>query len=424
MGKQKKKICICSDTLARISGLGKTALRIAKGFYDNDYDICYFVLTGQDSDNSCSPYYGDSYKQLFNDMTIYNCQLMNIEKYKFFDDYIAQEKPDIVLSLLDPWNLDQIQTSIYRDTYYWIAYCLFETPEYPEYVKTASPVKNTLPVRSIFDPLRSADLCIPVTQMGKNILTKAGIIPYDNIYLGVDFDLRCTDSSVTKQSVFGDANKDAFIFMTVGRNSERKKVDKSIEAFAKFKSLRKKDSRQYKLYVHTDYTENVGGTDIITQATSLGVIDDVLLPLCFQTNQVMMDTDLYKRYKACDAYIGLSAGEGFGYGFIEALMHEKPVIYLNYGGHKEYCYQFGYAVNPESFYHARDIYMKWALPDIDETVKYMNYCVDNKNDLSDESMFVQNNFDWDKIIIPKLIEAVESNYKEKKRLSYNLKRIL
>ena len=65
-------------------------------------------------------------------MPIYNCQLMDANKYKLFDDYILKEKPDIVYSLIDPWNLDQIELSSFRDTFYWVAHCLFETPEYPE----------------------------------------------------------------------------------------------------------------------------------------------------------------------------------------------------------------------------------------------------------------------------------------------------
>ena len=57
----KKKVAICSDTLGRITGLGKTSLRIAKGFYDNGYDVIYIVLTGQDTDTSCKNLYDQSF---------------------------------------------------------------------------------------------------------------------------------------------------------------------------------------------------------------------------------------------------------------------------------------------------------------------------------------------------------------------------
>ncbi|HNQ20840.1 MAG TPA: hypothetical protein PKI46_07260 [Bacteroidales bacterium] len=79
---KRKKICICSDTISIITGLGKTALRIARGFYENGYDVCYFVITGQDSDKNCLPYYGEQYKNLFRNFekTIYKNKFLLLEK--------------------------------------------------------------------------------------------------------------------------------------------------------------------------------------------------------------------------------------------------------------------------------------------------------------------------------------------------------
>lgn len=419
---KKKKICICSDTIQSITGLGKTALRIAKGFHDANYDVCYFVITGQDSDKKCFPFYGEQYKDLFRDFNIYNCQISHPERVKLFDEFIYQEKPDIVLTLLDPWYLDQIHFSIYRNTFTWIAYCLFETPMYPEFAKVPNYIKNDFSVKSIFDPLRNADICIPVSKMGEKILRDKQIKCTENIYLGVDFDLRCNDE-LTKEQVFGSAvTNDTFLFMTVGRNSERKKIDKVMEAFAQFMKSHKDDKDKYKLYIHTNHFECCTGTDLISLGMQLGIIDNVLFPVCFDRRQVMLDKDLYKRYKVCDAYIGLSAGEGFGYGFMEALMHNKPVIYLNYGAHKEYCVNHGYPVSVESYYNARDIYMQWALPKLSEAVKHMHVCVDSKHKV-DADEYIKNNFDWDLAILPKLIKVVEDNYTEKKKINFKLNRV-
>ena len=41
---QKKKVCVCSDSIQNISGMGKVSLRVAKGFFDNGYDVSYFVI--------------------------------------------------------------------------------------------------------------------------------------------------------------------------------------------------------------------------------------------------------------------------------------------------------------------------------------------------------------------------------------------
>ena len=419
---KRKKICICSDTISIITGLGKTALRIARGFYENGYDVCYFVITGQDSDKRCLPYYGEQYKNLFRDFEIYNCQINNPERCKQFDEFIYKEKPDIVFSLLDPWYLDQIDCSAYRSSYTWIAYCLFETPSYPEFIKMPNLVKKDMSVKSLFTPLRKADVVVPVSKMGKKLLEEKKVECTDNIYLGIDFDLRC-ESNITKEDIFGQSIKnDDFLFMTVGRNSERKKIDQVLEAFAKFLNTRKNDRHKFKLYVHTNHIESCTGTDLVAQMMSLNIVDNTFFPSCFERNQVMLDKDLYKRYKVCDAYVGLSAGEGFGYGYIEALMHNKPVIYIDYGAHREYCINHGYPIPVKTLYNAKDVYMQWALPDIYTAVNCMNYCADNvKKENHDE--YLKNNFDWDKVIIPKLVSQANSVEDKRYKKLFELKRI-
>jgi len=422
----KKKIVICSDSIQKITGLGKTALRIAKGFYDSGYDVVYFVLTGQDTDIKCKDIYDSVYADLFNHMPIYNCQLMDANKYKSFDDYILTEKPDIVYSLIDPWNLDQIELSSFRDTFYWVAHCLFETPEYPEHAMVTSYLKHDSPRKSIFDPLRKADLVIPVTKMGEGTLDLRDVKHTDHIYLGIDCHKACKES-LTKQQVFGsNVSDDDFIFMTVGRNSERKKLDKILEAFAIFLSNKKEegDERVYRLYMHTDFNEAVGGTDLISLASSLNIINNVMFPVHFIKNEIMLDKDLYKRYSVCDAYIELSAGEGFCYGTLEALLHNKSVVYLNYGGHAEYCNAFGYAVSVSEYYSARNVNVRWALPKMNDAVRGMNIISNTSYAPIKSSDFVKETFDWDSVIIPKLLKTIEDNFVQKRKMSFNLKKVM
>jgi glycosyltransferase involved in cell wall biosynthesis len=62
--------------------------------------------------------------------------------------------------------------------------------------------------------------------------------------------------------------------MTVGRNSERKKIDQVLEAFAKFLNTRKNDRHKFKLYVHTNHIESCTGTDLVAQMMSLNIVDN------------------------------------------------------------------------------------------------------------------------------------------------------
>jgi glycosyltransferase involved in cell wall biosynthesis len=84
--------------------------------------------------------------------------------------------------------------------------------------------------------------------------------------------------------------------MTVGRNSERKKIDQVLEAFAKFLNTRKDDRHKFKLYVHTNHIESCTGTDLVAQMMSLNIVDNTFFPSCFERNQVMLDKDLAEIY--------------------------------------------------------------------------------------------------------------------------------
>ena len=88
---------------------------------------------------------------------------------------------------------------------------------------------------TIRDLLGRTDLLIPVTKMGKNAFKMLGLKCTDNIYNGIEIDKMCNDPFVNRQTIFGPLiQNDDFLFMTMGINNERKKIDVLLEAFAKF----------------------------------------------------------------------------------------------------------------------------------------------------------------------------------------------
>ena len=125
----------------------------------------------------------------------------------------------------------------------------------------------------------------------------------------------------------------------------------------------------------------------------------------------------------CDAYIELSAGEGFCYGTLEALLHDKHVIYLNYGGHAEYCSAFGYGVSVSEYYSARNVNMRWALPKMHDAVRGMNI-ISQLNYVNNSSNFIREVFDWDEVIIPKLMTMIEDNFVQKPKMNFTLKKVM
>jgi glycosyltransferase involved in cell wall biosynthesis len=137
----------------------------------------------------------------------------------------------------------------------------------------------------------------------------------------------------------------------------------------------------------------------------------------------MTEEDLYKRYFVSDAYIELSGGEGLCLPIIEALSHNKPVIYLDYGGHVEYCKDLGYAVHVKDYFCARNINMKWALPSIPDTVNKMCLVSQLKEKIN-TSEFIKNTFDWNSVIIPKILNTIKEKFIQKEKLSFNMKRVI
>ena len=230
----KIKILFAGDSLSQTTGFSYVVSSIMKRFQATGrYEIGYATISGKDTTHEEIHRQGADFGEVFKDMKIYNVQLADREKAHLFEKAAKEFKPSIVLSSHDPWQLDQIVYSAYRDSYFWVSYLTVETPVYPEYVMNPTPIISTSR-KSIADTLSKADMVIPHTKMGYNALKRLGITPHNSIYSGLDIYDRCRDD-VKKHDVFEGTAKDTdFIFMTMGINSERKKTDKVIESFYKF----------------------------------------------------------------------------------------------------------------------------------------------------------------------------------------------
>ena len=387
-----------------------------KRFFLSGYSVVYVSMKGSQLTSLDNfKLYGEDFSQLFQNVKFFHAKISDKDGSEKFNQVIQEFKPDIVFSNLDPWDLDIIALSVYRNSYYWIHYSTIETPFYSPNVMYPTPI---VPYsrKSIQDILSRVDLLIPVTNMGKKAFEFLKLNSTENIYNGIDIEKVCTDSYVTRQNIFGEVitNND-FLFMTMGINNERKKLDVLLEAFAKFLKKMDNNKQKYKLYMHCSTEDILGGTDIVTQIQVLGLRNNVFAPKVLQQKKLMTREEIFKRYYLSDCYIALPAGEGFGLGFPEAMLHKKPVIYIDYGGHAEYCKDIGLPVKVKETFAARNIYMKWALADTDDAVKQMCRIVSDKKlreKLGQKGYeFVINNFGWD-TIFEKLENLVMTNYKK------------
>jgi D-inositol-3-phosphate glycosyltransferase len=113
---------------------------------------------------------------------------------------------------------------------------------------------------------------------------------------------------LARQTLFPERPEleDAFIILNANRNSMRKRLDLTLEAFARF-SQGKDDVW---LHFHTNPQDT--GTNVMKLAETLGVMDRLLIttpPLKLDAQQ---DKQLNLVYNACDVGVNTSTGEGWG----------------------------------------------------------------------------------------------------------------
>lgn len=371
MSNQKqKKILICGNSLNQAAGLSYVSSSLTQLFTEMGYNVSYVTISGAETTLEGMRVQGERFiKSVDGKLTIYNTISTEPKAFEKFNVLINNLRPDIVFSIHDPWWLDIIAFSEYRSTYTWIAYPTIEAKEYPEEVFfpsfiTGEKRKN---IRTI---LSQADAIIPCSEMGHTTLKNMGLT---NVLSPIPEGLHTEDREEghTKESVFGDLlTNNNFMFMTMGLNTDRKKIERVIIAFSIFlKKMQMSD--KYKLYMHTDTERDTGGTDLKNLIRSLGIEKYVLIPNGLNGFAGLTRNELYKRYSVSDCYIGMPGGEGFGYGFAEAIMHGKPIIYGNYGAHAEFCSTCGIPVPISDYFYAKNAAIPFALINTEEAAKAM-----------------------------------------------------
>ncbi|MBO7721445.1 MAG: glycosyltransferase family 4 protein [Kiritimatiellae bacterium] len=94
---------------------------------------------------------------------------------------------------------------------------------------------------------------------------------------------------------------------------------------------------------------------------------------CMSFDSYLEETDLYSLTNACDVYLSLHRGEGFGLGVAEAMSLGKPVVVTDYSATTEFCnrgnsFPVPYEtvkVKPEMIDNTAYLFVKeWADPDV------------------------------------------------------------
>ena len=92
--------------------------------------------------------------------------------------------------------------------------------------------------------------------------------------------------------------------------------------------------------------------------------------------------ELYGLTAACDVYISLHHGEGFGLGMAEAMLMGKPVIATDWSANTEFCkpgssFPIPYkrvSIKPDEYFISM---REWAEPDVDSSADALRECYDS-----------------------------------------------
>ena len=423
---EKTRVLIVGDSLANITGLSYVGLNFLKFFIKSKkYEVQYAVITGAKINNENMIMVKESGNTAMFENVVFHNIIDKDKQKEIFEKIVTTFKPHIVFTITDPWHLEIVAYSSLKESYYWIMYTTLEVPFYTDRVCSPSKLtkRNYISIHEIF---KKVDLIIPVTNMGKQFFIdmKFNNVCTTNIYNGLDIDKKC-NLSLKKSEIFkGQVNDDDFLFMTMGVNSERKMLDHTLLIFSKFlKTLDKPE--KCKLYLHSNVYYSFGGTDLVQVIYDLDIGNNII---ALGNDTLTAKEELYKFYKVCDCYMAYPGGEGFSYGFAESMMHGKPVIYSNYGGHPEFATNGGLSVKIKEYRYAMKMGIKWGITDVDDAVDIMMRIYKDeqlRKDLGNSGeKWVKVNLDWS-VIYGKLNNVLEVEYHSKKNLyGFNLKRII
>lgn len=157
-----------------------------------------------------------------------------------------------------------------------------------------------------------------------------------------------------------------FFNFDLGSGFGRKNPDGAIRAFAKAFAADRNAVLVFKTMRAKAYPERVAALERL--AEEVGIRDRFIMVHAFVSNE-----ELYGLTNACDVYLSLHRGEGFGLGIAEAMSMGVPVVVSDYSSTTEFCKADNAVLvpcklvpTPKNPDHLTYTYVtKWAEPDVD-----------------------------------------------------------
>ena len=196
---------------------------------------------------------------------------------------LARLAPDVVLVQVDAAAFPMHAPAIAAYEGRAVAYCPVDWPEIPP---------------SIAEALETFDRVVAYTEFGRGVLERALARPVEAVIPhGVD------TTRFTPLGVRGDAD---FVVLNANRNLHRKRVDLTLEGFARFAHARPRAL----LRLHMGAQDE--GCDVLALAEELGIGERVDVSAHEGRRPRVADEELNRIYNAAHVGINTCAAEGFG----------------------------------------------------------------------------------------------------------------
>lgn len=269
MKTRKKKILWCGEATFLETGYGKYGRELLSRLYNTGkYDIAEFASYGHWNDkrrfNIPWGYYGNMPDEGNQHQTsIYNSSKINQFGAWRFEEVALDFKPDIVMSITDPWMFEHHQRSPYFRLFKWVIMPTVDSePQRDEWI-------------SYF---LKADAVCTYSDYGKNVLEREsnGLIKVKDVCpSGAHFDVFKPVANKAEHKDNHGLSSDVKIIGSIMRNQKRKLYPDLIESFKDYTEQHPEESKDVYLYLHVSHPDI--GWDIADLVKRSGISRKILL---------------------------------------------------------------------------------------------------------------------------------------------------
>lgn len=330
------------------------------------------------------------------------------------DSHFFNLKPDVYVSLIDPWFIGHAVLSSNNAGIPYIAYLPIDGYPFSYDWKDIIKMTHTPMWMSKFGKQTFDEFVAEFSSKGNHIDLMDPILdryhsnPTPTLYHGVDLDVFRPIGDKAKKNLKKKLGLDKFDFvmLSVAKNTNRKQQPRMLEAFKKF--LEQSGNSKSALVIHCgDPVDSfgMGGWNLPNMVRQMGLEDNVI----FSDNsnnplRGLSREQLAEMYQVADAHVMATGGEGFGIPSAEALACGIPIILPDNSTGPELIGEDERGWLAKSATHI--VGPRWGvnmtLVDVDDLARCMLECYDDEDERHSRGSagreFAKEHFDWEKIV--------------------------